>query len=153
MLRIDDMHAFGVIGNVIFGSGESKKIAGHVLSARYNTPHGVTLAIFMDSFLRYTATRNAEREARFALLGSKVFGLRREEMTEREAAQKTVELFVAFMDEIGVPHTLTAAGVPTADIEIIADEIVAHGCDAKGMLPSIPPIGRDGILEILHLAK
>lgn len=126
---------------------------GHVLSALYNTPHGVTLAIFMDSYFRYTATLNEEREARFALLGEKVFSLDRRGKTNRELAEETVSCFVRFMDEVGVPHTLSAAHIPPEDIEKIADEIVAHGCDAEGMLPSIPKIGRDGILTVLEMAK
>ncbi|MBR6726901.1 MAG: iron-containing alcohol dehydrogenase [Clostridia bacterium] len=126
---------------------------GHVLSALYNTPHGVTLAIFLDSYFRYTATLNEEREARFALLGEKVFSLARRGKTNRELAEETVSCFVRFMDEVGVPHTLSAAHIPPEDIEKIADEIVAHGCDAEGMLPSIPKIGRDGILTVLEMAK
>lgn len=128
---------------------------GHVLSARYNTPHGVTLAIFMDAYFRYTSVLNAERQARFALLGEKVFGLSRSGKTDREVAAATVDRFVAFMDEVGVPHTLSAAGIPATNAELagIADDIVAHGCDADGNLPSIPKIGRAGILEILSLAK
>ena len=126
---------------------------GHVLSAHYNTPHGVTLAIFMDSYFRYTSTLNAERSARFALLGEKVFGLSRAGRSDVEVAEETVSHFVSFMDEVGVPHTLGGAGIPASDIEMIADEIVAHGCDADGNLPSIPKIGRDGILQILELAK
>lgn len=126
---------------------------GHVLSALYNTAHGVTLAIFMNSFFRYTCTLNSEREARFALLGQKVFGLAADGRTNRELALETADCFVRFMDEVGVPHTLSTAGVPTEDIEKIADNIVAHGCDANGNLPSIPPIGKDGILTILNMAK
>lgn len=124
---------------------------GHVLSARYNTPHGVTLAIFMDSYFRYTCTLNPEREARFALLGKNVFGLSGD--SDRAIAEETVRRFVAFMDEVGVPHTLTSAGVPVEEIPAIAEDILQHGCDAAGNLPSIPPIGKDGILAILNLAK
>lgn len=128
---------------------------GHILSARYNTPHGVTLAIFMDSYFRYTSVLNAEREARFAQLGEKVFGLSRNGRPDREVAEATVDRFVAFMDEVGVPHTLSAAGIPTTEDELaqIADDIVAHGCDADGNLPSIPKIGKPGILKILSMAK
>ena len=126
---------------------------GHVLSALYNTPHGVTLAIFMDSYFRYTSTLNEEREARFALLGEKVFGLSRAGKTNRAVAEETVDCFVRFMDEVGVPHTLSQANIPVGDIEKIACEIVAHGCDAEGMLPSIPRIGKDGILAVLNMAK
>lgn len=126
---------------------------GHVLSARYNTTHGVTLAIFMDAYFRYTALLNEERSARFALLGEKIFGLSREGRSDVCVAKETVKRIVAFMDEFSVPHTLTAAGVPTEDITAIADDIVAHGCDAQGMLPSLPKIGRDGILTVLEMAK
>lgn len=126
---------------------------GHVLSALFNTTHGVTLAIFMDAYFRYTCTLTPERAARFALLGQKIFGLARGEKTDEQLAQETVGRVVAFMDSVGVPHTLAGAGVPAAQIERIADEIVKHGCDAKGNLPSIPPIGREGILRILEMAR
>ncbi|MBQ8431760.1 MAG: iron-containing alcohol dehydrogenase [Clostridia bacterium] len=126
---------------------------GHVLSARYNTPHGVTLAIFMDSYFRYTCTLNPEREARFALLGEKIFGLSRAGKTDREVAIATADRFVEFMDEVKAPHTLSAAKVPAEEIPEIAEDILRHGCDANGNLPSIPPIGKDGILAILNMAK
>ncbi len=126
---------------------------GHVLSALYNTPHGVTLAIFMDSFFRYTCTLNEQREDRFALLGKKVFALDTNGKTNRQLAEETVDCFVNFMDEVGVPHTLSASNIPLEDIEKIADEIVKHGCDAEGMLPSIPKIDKNGIIAILNMAK
>lgn len=127
---------------------------GHVLSALYNTTHGVTLAIGMNAYFRYTCNLNEERSARFALLGSKIFGIDRVAMGDKAAARETVDRIIAFMDEVHVPYTLTAAGVPTDDatLEMIADNIVMHGCDANGNLPSIPPIGKDGILQILHMA-
>lgn len=123
---------------------------GHVLSAHYNTPHGITLAIFIDSYFRYTSVLNEERESRFALLGEKVFGI--SGLDKCKAAEKTVQCFIDFMDEVGVIHTLTDAGIPSNDIDQIADEIVKLGCDKDGNLPSIPPIGRDGIVEILKMS-
>ena len=127
---------------------------GHVLSALYNTTHGVTLAIFMDAYFRYTCCLNPERMARFALLGEKVFGLMRSDGNDAACAKETVARFIAFMDSVHVLHTLTDAGIPTDDasLERIADEILRHGCDANGYLPSRPPIGRDGILCILRMA-
>ena len=49
--------------------------------------------------------------------------------------------------------THSNTGIPDSDIEKIADEIIAHGCNADGMLPSIPLIGRDGIVKVLNMAK
>ena len=108
----------------------------------------------MNAYFRYTCNLNEERSARFALLGSKIFGIDRATMGDKAAARATVDCIIAFMDEVHVPYTLTAAGVPTDDatLEMIADNIVMHGCDANGNLPSIPPIGKDGILQILHMA-
>ena len=57
------------------------------------------------------------------------------------------------MDKVGVPHTLRDAGIPASDIEKNADEIVTHSCDANGFLSSLSPIGRDGIVKILHTAE
>ena len=77
------------------------------------------------------------------------------EIAKKTGVEKTqIQTIVeAFMDEVKVPHTLTAANIPAEDIEKIADEIVAHGCDADGNLPSLPKIGKDGILKILNMAK
>lgn len=127
---------------------------GHVLSALYNTTHGVTLAIFMDSYFRYTCSLNDERAARFALLGEKIFGLARAGRTDAQVASETVERIVAFMDEVEVPHTFATAGVPTDDASLdkITGEILRHGCDAAGNLPSIPPIGKNGIVKVLRMA-
>ncbi len=126
---------------------------GHVLSARYNTTHGVTLAIFMNAYFRYTANLNDQRAHRFATLAKRIFDLPTEGKTDRALANEFVDRFVDFMNEVGVPNTLHDAHIPDEEIEAIADDIVAHGCDAKGNLTSLPPIGRDGILEILKLAK
>jgi len=134
-------------------AGTPMHAMGHVLSALYNTTHGVTLSIFMDAFFRYMCTINEECEAKFATFGRNVMGVNGEGRSDREVAVEAVERFIAFMDEVGAPHTLSAAGIPTEDIEKIADNIVEHGCDANGNLASIPPIGRDAILEILHMAE
>ncbi|MBP3388852.1 MAG: iron-containing alcohol dehydrogenase [Clostridia bacterium] len=126
---------------------------GHVLSALYNTTHGVTLAIFMNAYFRYTCTLNAERAARFALLGEHIFGLDRQGRADKDVAQETVRRMVSFMDEVGVPFTLDEAGIPAEDHLRITEEILLHGCNAEGYLPSLPPIGREGIGEILRMAQ
>ena len=82
-----------------------------------------------------------------------MFMLPFEKKEECYEQRETVDRFVAFMDEVKVPHTLSAANIPAADIEKIAEEIVIHGCDADGNLPSIPKIGKDGILAVLNMAK
>ena len=126
---------------------------GHVLSARYNITHGVTLAIFMASFFRYTATLNDERAARFAVAGERILGINRNGRSDYDVAEEFVDRFTEFMKSTGIPTTLHEVGIEEKDFGAIADDIVAHGCDLNGNLPSIPPIGREGILKTLYLAR
>lgn len=131
---------------------------GHILSAQFNVTHGVTLAIFMRSFFRYTANLNEERAARFAQLGQFLFGLDRSQKSDKEVANEFIDRFVAFMDSVGVPNTFTqlkqvcGIEITEKDFDMIADEIVRLGCDANGNLPSIPAVGRDGIMQTLKLS-
>lgn len=127
---------------------------GHVLSARYNTTHGVTLAIFMASFLPYCCRLNAERAARTALFAEKIFGMNRKDYkNDEEMGLAALDKLVEFIKSVGLPTKLSEVGIPESEFDAIADDIVRLGCDANGNLPSIPPIGRDGIMEILKLAK
>ena len=125
---------------------------GHVLSALYDIDHGVTLAVIMPAFFRYTAHLNDERAARFAELGYRIFRLDREGRKDIDVADECIDKFVAFVKEVGVPVNLKSVNVPKEDLDKIADEVIAHGCDADGNLPSIPKIGRDGLMTILNMA-
>jgi len=125
---------------------------GHVLSALYDIDHGVTLAVIMPAFFRYTAHLNDERAARFAELGYRIFRLDREGRKDIDIADECIDKFVAFVKEVGVPVNLKSVNVPKEDLDKIADEVIAHGCDADGNLPSIPKIGRDGLMTILNMA-
>lgn len=125
---------------------------GHVLSALYDIDHGVTLAVIMPAFFRYTAHLNDERSARFAELGYRIFRLDREGRKDIDVADECIDKFVAFVKEVGVPVNLKSVNVPKEDLDKIADEVIAHGCDADGNLPSIPKIGRDGLMTILNMA-
>lgn len=125
---------------------------GHVLSAIYDIDHGVTLAVIMPAFFRYTAHLNDERAARFAELGYRIFRLDREGRKDIDVADECIDKFVAFVKEVGVPVNLKSVNVPKEDLDKIADEVIAHGCDADGNLPSIPKIGRDGLMTILNMA-
>lgn len=125
---------------------------GHVLSALYDIDHGVTLAVIMPAFFRYTAHLNDERAARFAELGYRIFRFDREGRKDIDVADECIDKFVAFVKEVGVPVNLKSVNVPKEDLDKIADEVIAHGCDADGNLPSIPKIGRDGLMTILNMA-
>lgn len=125
---------------------------GHVLSALYDIDHGVTLAIVMPAFFAYTLSLSDERAARFAELGYGIFRIDRDGKSDVEAAKECIRKFVSFVKKVGVPTSLKEAGVPKNELTKIADEVIAHGCDAQGNLPSIPKIGREGLETILDMA-
>lgn len=125
---------------------------GHVLSALYDLDHGVTLAVIMPAFFAYTVQLSEERAARFAELGYGIFRLERNGKDDAVVAEQTVRNLVAFIRKVGVPTSLREVGIPKEDLPKIADEVIAHGCDADGNLPSIPKIGREGLLRILETA-
>ena len=107
----------------------------------------------MASFFRYTATLNDERAARFAVAGERILGINRNGRSDYDVAEEFVDRFTEFMKSTGIPTTLHEVGIEEKDFGAIADDIVAHGCDLNGNLPSIPPIGREGILKTLYLAR
>ncbi len=125
---------------------------GHVLSALYDIDHGVTLAVVMPAFFKYTAHLNDERAARFAELGNRVFGISRDGRKDIEVAEEFINKFEGFIKEVGVPTKFSEVNIPKEDLDKIADDVVRLGCNAQGELPSIPPIKRDGLMQILKLA-
>ena len=126
---------------------------GHVLSAQFNVTHGVTLAIMMPAFFRYTASLNDERAGRYAIFGERIYGLKRDGRRDIDVANEFIDKFEQFIISVGVPTKLSEVGITEKDFDMIADEVVRLGCDADGNLPSIPKVGRDGIIKTLQLAK
>lgn len=123
---------------------------GHVLSARYGVTHGATLGIVMPAFFRYVAPQRADR---FVQFGERMLGLDLAGMAPLDGAYRAIDAFERFIEEMGVQTRLTQVNVPEADFAAIADDVVRVSCNAAGYLPSDPPVGRDGILEVLRLAK
>ncbi|MFZ5765640.1 MAG: iron-containing alcohol dehydrogenase [Thermodesulfobacteriota bacterium] len=82
----------------------------HALSAIYNIAHGAGLAIVMPAWMKWYSRQRPERFARFS---REVFGL-----DGGEAGIKALESWFA---SIGAPIRLGEAGIPAADIDMIAD--------------------------------
>lgn len=122
---------------------------GHVLSARFNVTHGASLGIIMPAFFKHVYKKRADR---FALFAQKVLGIDTKGMTEEEAALKAIETFEGFIASVGVQTKLSQYGISPDSFEAIADDVVRISCDKNGNLPSNPPVGREGIIEVLKLA-
>lgn len=117
---------------------------GHAISARYDTTHGATLAIFLNAYCHYIASISSIHAARLANLATQIYGIPPASATHQDFLQP----FTRFLRSIGVPTTLTEAGIPKEDLEQIAND-VCWNCG--GALPGFP-INREGILQILQLA-
>ena len=92
----------------------------HVVSAYYDITHGVGLAILTPAWMKYVLSdKTAPRFARFA---REVFGV--EEADNRKAAELGIEKVREFNRSIGMPATLSEAGVPEVQFDEMASEAV-----------------------------
>lgn len=123
---------------------------GHVLSARHGVTHGATLCIVMPAFFRYVVNERAER---FVLFGEKMLGLDLSNLPVLDGANKAIDTFEAFIKSVGVQTKLSQVNIFEDEFEDIANDVVRISCNSEGFLPSNPPVGRNGIIEILKLAK
>jgi len=88
----------------------------HSLSALYDIAHAAGLAIVLPGWLNSVIE---SRTARIAKLGRNVFGV--DATGDLEAARITVERMKAWFEGIGRPVRLADAGIPAADIPVIAE--------------------------------
>lgn len=88
---------------------------GHNLSALYDTPHGVTLAIVYPAWLRHLKDRMTER---IANLGKAVFGT--------EDPEETISALESFFRKLDVPVQLDEAGIAADKKEEIIRTMVEN---------------------------
>ncbi|MDD4772144.1 MAG: iron-containing alcohol dehydrogenase [Eubacteriales bacterium] len=119
---------------------------GHVISARFGVTHGATLGIIMPSFFRYVLNHRVER---FAQFGRRIFNLNGSDV---DIAKKAIDMFESFIASVGVQTRLSQVGIIESDIKAIAEDVERVSCDEKGHLPSVPPVGKKDIENILRLA-
>ena len=92
----------------------------HVISAYYDITHGVGLAVLTPAWMSYVLSdTTAPRLARFA---REVFGV--EEADNRKAAELGIQKVRAFNQSLGMPATLSEAGVPEDLFDEMASEAV-----------------------------
>ena len=92
----------------------------HVISANYDITHGVGLAVLTPAWMSYVLSdMTAPRLARFA---REVFGV--EEADNRKAAELGIQKVRAFNQSLGMPATLSEAGVPEDLFDEMASEAV-----------------------------
>lgn len=115
----------------------------HSLSALYDIAHGAGLSIVIPGWMSYQAKRSPARLSRFA---RQVFGV--EAADDTEAALQGIAALKAWYGRVGSPTSLSAAGIPAADIDKIAANAVMLAKKWR-----LRDYTQEVIAEILQLCK
>ena len=116
----------------------------HELSAFYDITHGVGLAILTPNWMRYVLSEKTEH--RFARYGTEVWGLDKF-LPQRELAEAAIEKTRAFFTSIGLPATLTEAGIGPEHFEEMARKARNAGFDQ-----TFVPLNVEDIVEIYRMS-
>ncbi len=92
----------------------------HVVSAYYDITHGVGLAILTPAWMEYVLSDATE--SRFARFAREVFGV--DEKDDRKAALSGIGNVRKFNESLGMPGSLSQAGVPDDKFDEMASEAV-----------------------------
>ena len=123
---------------------------GHELSAMFDVAHGASLSAIWDSWARYCCKTNP---ARFAQLGTQVWGLDGTGKEEEAFALEVIQTTSDFFRSLGMPTCFSqlACGVQTEDTL----EELAHRCTFQGKrtIGSFQVLDYPDILAIYRLAN
>ena len=134
----------GILSNGSGYSGWPMHSIEHALSAYFDITHGAGLAIITPRWMKeILSERTVER---FVTLGKGLFCFDRN-LSDMEMANKVIDAFYAFFEEIGIPMHLGELGVKAEKIDEMADHILAN--DSTNEPWMYAPIGKDALVRIL----
>lgn len=116
----------------------------HEISAFTDITHGVGLAIITPHWMRWTLT--PETAPRFAQYGVRVWGLD-PKAPVMETAQAAIDKTAEFLRSLGLPSSLSEAGVDDSHFEEMADHVL------KVWMPlgdAFRPMDREAVLAVLR---
>lgn len=96
----------------------------HILGGFTNLAHGATLSILTPHWMEYVYRSNVERFAQFAV---RVWDIEYDASDPEKTARLGIEALRSFWKSLGVPLTLTEAGVNCEQLEEIAELVVEDG--------------------------
>lgn len=117
-------------------------IVGHTFSAFYDIPHGSAMSVAIPAVMKFHLNDRIEK---FSVYAREVFGI--EGKNSKETAQKGIDAIVSWFKKIEVPVTFAEAGMPTNELDAMADDILetAHRWGTTSYT-------KEMILDILKLA-
>lgn len=105
----------------------------HPLGARFDTPHGVANAIILPTVMKYnmeSASLPKYRKIAEAL-GGDTTGL-----TDEEAGNLACDLVKKLSEDIGIPSTITAVGIPESAIDQLSVDAFNDVCTGGNPRPT-----------------
>lgn len=130
-------------------SGVPMHLIAHVLSARYNTTHGASLAIVMPAFMRRFWKSRPERYLQFA---ERIFGMQTRGKKAEKIAPQVIQKFEDWLKGIGVQTRLPEVGIQADAVDSLTEEIARVSFGPDGKLGARVPATKEDVREILKLA-
>ena len=119
------------LGQYIAGMGFSNVGLGivhsmaHPLSAVYDIPHGKACAMLLTAVLKFNAPATGEKYREIA----RVMGVPNEDaMDEATYRQAAIDVIQKLADDVGIPKSLSEAGVKREDIPFLAESAFNDAC-------------------------
>lgn len=119
------------LGQYIAGMGFSNVGLGivhsmaHPLSAVYDIPHGKACAMLLTAVLKFNAPATGEKYREIA----RVMGVSHvDTMDESTYRQAAIDVIQKLADDVGIPKSLSEAGVKREDISFLAESAFNDAC-------------------------
>lgn len=96
----------------------------HEVSAIYDIPHGAGLSIIFPNWMKYVLETGTGKFAQYA---ARVWGVKTEEKSERDAALEGIAKTREFFNKIGAPATLGYYKIGPENIPVMAEKAVKFG--------------------------
>lgn len=149
--RAEIMWAGTLAHNGLMGTGRVEDWASHKieheLSAIYDIAHGAGLSIVFPAWMKYVYKHNIKRFVQFAV---RVWDVNLSFDNEEAIALEGIRRITEFFKSIGLPVTLTDAGIPQDRIEEMADKCTSSDTKTWG---NFVTLHKQDIINIYKLAK
>lgn len=146
--RADLMWAGSIAHNDLLGTGRvtdwSSHMIGHEIGAISDLAHGATLSIVFPAWMKYVYSTNPQRFIQFAV---RIWNIDEDFQYPEQTILAGINAFISFLQELGLPISLTQANLSEIDIALLAAK-----CTKDGSVGGLKTLDEQDIKNILQLA-
>ena len=146
--RADIMWSGTIAHNGLLGTGRvedwGSHMIAHEISAMYDLTHGATLAIVFPAWMKYVCLDNVDRFVQFAV---RVWNVEMNFQDPKETAFEGIERTKEFFKKVGLPVSLSDAGISSEKIEEMAEK-----CTKSGSVGNLKKLNKRDVIKILNMA-